>query len=491
MLLAALCAGCAGRMPEVVDVRDVSSASSRPAIAEVLDLGRVGIPNAGPLSRSAGDGHAVIGELVLVRGSNFGKQPTVTVDGVAAQVLAHTSGGGLVARIPWGIDTGDRELRVSNQHGSDRTSYPIQRLAVLAERGGLTIAALAGTQPLARVASSPVADARALAISTEGALALVAGGSPPKLRFVDLTASRPAVVRTARLPGERAVAIAVASHAPRAVVLTDSHVVFIDGSRPWSPALYTPHALPPEVCEGQPAAAALSPDGKHLAIGLPRGNRAAIFSVADPTALGAPTLVALLPEVPLELLVDLRFSSDGTDLWALSGNTQRSIAGGDQPTRISIINVAGGGATSPQVIAVPAVDAPGGLAIARGDPAPPGTAIRAEPGRNAVFVAGFPSDVVARGAAALGGAKGQLVRVQRERSPASLGGGPWVPLSLDVAGKTPSVFALVVRPRGGGGEKALLVQPAWEAGAPRWLALGPLEVSPAATPLVGLLRAQP
>src|SRR5687768_3044141 len=99
----AACGGPGAR--DVVDMGDVPGSSSRPAISGVIDLGDVGLlPPRGEIPQGDSDKVFIMGELVLIEGDDFGKLPAVRVGGAPVDVVARTGAGGIVARIPPGID---------------------------------------------------------------------------------------------------------------------------------------------------------------------------------------------------------------------------------------------------------------------------------------------------------------------------------------------------------------------------------------------------
>src|SRR5947207_1593806 len=104
LALALLAGGCAGSgFPDVDDARWLGSGGS-PSVKRVRDLGTRKPPESGRLPGES-DGVASPGEYLLVEGWGFGKQPTVTVGGRAAEVFAHTVGGGVIVKVPTGVET--------------------------------------------------------------------------------------------------------------------------------------------------------------------------------------------------------------------------------------------------------------------------------------------------------------------------------------------------------------------------------------------------
>src|SRR5262245_63736026 len=96
--------GCGGGLwPEIISSRDVGRAGGAPSVSRVRDLGNLeNLPDVGSISGIETDGVFVVGEHVLIEGSDFGKLPTVLIGGRPAGVLARTNGDGIITRIPDG-----------------------------------------------------------------------------------------------------------------------------------------------------------------------------------------------------------------------------------------------------------------------------------------------------------------------------------------------------------------------------------------------------
>ncbi len=487
-----LVGACATTTPRIVGVRDISRASSPPTIERVVDLGLARTVDS-TLDLGRGDGHGVIGELLLLRGDDFGKQPTVTIGGQPATVVAHTSSGGVVVRVPWGIDPGVVSIEVENAHGTHQATYPIERLAVVGGSGRLLLASVSASGECRPGPSIEHRHAERLAVSTTGATALVAGGQPPHLTMFDLTASPPARRGTHRLPGTRVAAVVVASHAPVAAAITDTHVVYVDQRSPGNLALYAPLELPAEIQDAGVVGAAISPRGKRLALVLGKGNQVALLDAGRLTKLSEPRMIEVLPGVPLELLVDVRFAADGGALWVVSGNNSASIAGGNQPTRLSLVRDLDGEPAVSDPIELEGVQVPAAVAMARGEPSPPGTTIRATSARSALFVGGYPRALLKP----QGDAKlpreldGRTARVELGKGATVLGRGSWLVGSVDVAGKTQVMVGLAAGWSAGQPARLLVSHRAWGKIQPRVLRLadGPKLLS---MPLrLGQVRLQP
>src|SRR5262249_30826295 len=99
--------GCAGAgFPEIIDPQEIGSSLGRPSIDRVRDAGNLRLPVGGSW-KAESDGAAVPGELILIEGDNFGRLPTVSIGGRATSVLARTAGGGIIARVPAGVPSGN------------------------------------------------------------------------------------------------------------------------------------------------------------------------------------------------------------------------------------------------------------------------------------------------------------------------------------------------------------------------------------------------
>ena len=495
--------GCkSGGALETIDVRHVPAASGEPSIARVVDIGSGSVPQ-GPLDRAGSEGHAVIGEMVVIRGRGFGKQPRITIAGRAAEVLAHVRGGGVVVRVPWGIDPGDVEIEVSHPGGRTATTFPVVRMGlVLTDEGLIPFSVKADGAASLIGQKMPLTGGEKLSFSHDGSVAYVGGvvGGKVKLWIVDLTGPAPRVVSDQSLPGSRLVGVETAAQSVMGVVVTDSHLVYFDGSQMLNPAFYAPHALPRELVDKQVLAAAIGGQGRRVALLLNDLNQVALIDASKPTTLAPAVLADVLPDARLQVVTDLRFSADGRSIWVVSSDTARSISGGYQPARMTMLRI-GSSATSLPVHKTWELGdkfATGMLALARGEPIPPGTAIRDEPSSSAVYTVVHASDLLKQGFQQLlkhsGAAQGKVIRSSlSQQSPETVVQGPYLLTSVDVVGQTEILLALGCRAKGASLSRVLLHGKAWRGDPPQALDLGPappkvLEQSP---PWIGMVRAQP
>ena len=470
---AALVAGCApSKIPHIMDVRDISSAGGSPVIESITDMGNIVLPDRGPVAVPAAQGRGVIGELLLVRGSNFGKQPRLTIGGRGTAVLAHVKGGGVVVRIPWGIDPGAVEVEVEHGRGHASKKFTILRLGLLAAGDGLQVFSVDATGKIKPGKKLPLAGATHVTYSFDGAAAYVAGGeSKLWLKTVDMTGAAPKVIAEDTFPGKRVVDLVSAKQAPFGAVVSDTHIVVYDTSKSYDAALYAPQKIAWRLVKKQVLAAAMGGRGQTLALLLADLNEVAVFDISKPTVLGQIAMIKLLPEQRLPTVKDLSYSPDGYSLWVSSGDTARSVGGARVPAHVTQLEVRPVTKTSPSIKLKVHKEwdmgtgyGPMELAVARGEPIPPGTAIRPEPSKSVVYVSAIPTDVVAEKAGRFfqtKGSQGRVVRTSIEKNPQSVVAGDWLLSSQDVVGKTQVMVAVGCAKKGGKLKRVLVGVAAW------------------------------
>ena len=506
MSAAVLLTACTpGKIPHVMDVRDISRAGGAPVIESIADLGNIVIPDRGPMAVvGPGQGNAVIGELLLVRGDNFGKQPRLTIGGRGTVVLAHVEGGGVVVRVPWGIDPGAVEVEVEHGRGRDSKKFPIRRLGLVATGDALQAFEVDSSGGVKLGQKLPMAGATRVTYSFDGAAAYVAGGVGKLwLKTVDMTGAVPRITSEDTFPGERVVDLVSAKQASLGAVISDTHMVVYDTSKSYDAALYSPHKIAWRLAKKGVLGAAMGGRGQTLALLLSDLNEVAVFDISDPTVLGQLTMAKLLPEQRLPVVQDLSYSPDGYSLWVASGDTARSVGGARVPARVTQLEV------RPVTKQEPTVKlsvhrgwemgqgiGPMELAVARGEPIPPGTAIRPEPSKSVVYISALPTDVVAEKAGRFFHAKGKgrVVRTSIEKEPQDVVLGQWLLTSQDVVGKTQVMVAVGCGKKEGKLRRVLVSVAAWVKDAPSrvtWLDEVDNKLLEKAPYWFGEVRAQP
>jgi len=488
-----------------MDVRDISRAGGAPAIESITDLGNVVVPDSGPMALvGPAQGSAVIGELLLVRGSNFGKQPRLTIGGRGTAVLAHVKGSGVVVRVPWGIDPGMVDVEVEHNRGRHVQKFTIKRLGLLATGDAVQVFEVDAGGGVKLGKKLPMPGAVRVTYSFDGAAAYVAGGRGKLwLKTVDMTGAAPRVTSEDTFPGKRLVDLVSAKQAPLGAVVSDTHIVVYDTSKSYDAALYSPHKIAHSLFKKGVLSAAMGGRGKTLALLLSDLNEVAVFDISEPTVLGQLSVVKLLEEQRLPVVQDLSYSPDGYSLWVAAGDTSRSVGGARIPAKVVQLEVRPVTKDKPSVTLSVHKNwdmgqgyGPVDLAVARGEPIPPGTAIRPEPSKSVVYVSALPSDFVAEKAGRFFHAKGKgrVVRTSIEKEPQSVVLGEWLLTSQDVVGKTQVMVAAGCGKKEGKLRRVLVSVQAWEKDAKHtvtWLDEVDKKLLEKAPYWFGVVRAQP
>jgi len=480
-------AGCfAGSLPEIIEDRDVPSALGAPRVRRVRDAGTGRLPGQGVWS-GVTDEVAVPGELLVIEGDSFGRLPTVTVGGRAAQVLARTDGGGVVVRVPHGVPSGEIEVAVSQPRGRDAGRIVVKRMAlvVLGERVHLVDiereALHVGRPAIA------VPGARRVRLHADGGVAyvLASRADGDAVVVIDLAArGGPAIVREVKL-AHRATELVSGERAPGLAALGDGQVTMFQCDEAQRPAPYEPQPLP--VGAKAIEAAAMSPDARTLAILVAAGNKLEVLDVERPREVKRLATLELLPEARLPLVRDLAFAADGETLWVVSGANTQSLPA-VEPTRLTAVRLVAtlpgpdpaGPAIPEASSSSPATErarpgaprllsvwrtqvvlgasAPLRLAVAHGQPTASGTTIRMPPERAAIFVSAvrdalFKLDLgqpdAAGQAKRLFGspAPGMIVRAALDGSGGPLFSTAELPSAIDLSPDSQLVVATAARPK--------------------------------------------
>lgn len=393
---AALAGGCAPAFTIVDDPFDIAETTGAPQISAVIDAGGGDVTLSGPLGMEPSDGLAVVGETLWVRGSSFGRQPTVQVGGRPAAVLGRTRDGGLVVRVPAGTPAGTQSVTVSNEVGKSEHPIKVRRYAAVLAPGSGQIGwtDLSADGPAA-AGATVVPNARWLALSSDGRAAYVADAAGAALEVVDLPApGAPKVIYQLELGagGGPVLALAAAARAPVLAVVRANDVVLVDTSSPLHPARFSPRAFPQAVRDARVVAADISPDGKLLAVATELGNQVVMLDLGPSGHTPVVSMLPIAPEVRESILSDLAFAPAGDTLWVLSGDTPRSKAVGPESTELRAIRVRSdaqsmANLTAARVVEAAGAAAPLGLGVGRALPLASGAAIRLPPERNTVFFA--------------------------------------------------------------------------------------------------------
>jgi hypothetical protein len=506
-----LVAGCAGSgFPDIVEPNEMYSSLGAPSIDRVRDAGNVRLPVVGSWA-GASDGVAVPGELVLIEGDNFGRLPTVSIGGRAASVLARTSGGGIVTRVPTGVPAGKVPVMVSQPKGRAQKELLVRRLSVVVHDGKVHVLEVQkdGVRPI--VAPLTVPGAQTVRLSNDGAAAYVLAGD--KLVAIDLTTLR--VSQTMAL-GHAAEQLTTASDAPLLAVIGGGKLTLFTTRLASRPAPYPAIELPKELRGAR--SPELSPDGKLLAGLQPDGNKLVTVEVQEnPPAMRLYNVVELLPGERLPLVRDLSWASDGETLWVVSGDNARSLPA-VQPTRLTAVRILPRDTKQPdsrsELVSVwrtqnvTGATAPLRIAVARGQPVASGTTIRLPPDKAAVFISSVAGNLFKLADATFGPAL--VDKLWRPSRPAMIvradingGGGPLFlsPILMSSVDLTPDaqwVVATAARLAPAPLDQAVVLDfgvvysPVWGSPTPTFVSLSTMAPGELKPPFVfGEVRIQP
>lgn len=423
--------GCGGAKPnQIVSPRNVPSASGAPVIARITDLGDLGpLPSTGTLPAPDSDGVFVVGELVLIEGKDFGKQPTVNIGGRPADALARTGSGSVIARIPPGVPTGRIDVEISHPGGRGAMAMEVRRYGFVVQPGAgkvhvITVDARGRAEPFKVL---DIAGARDVAISHDGQVALVAAdaaksGQGGRVAVIAIPASGgPRLIRELVLGTSSAAQVTSIECARRAgmavAVVTDrdeSRLVLFDLEDPRTPARHEPFALSDKGA-GTITAVAIWPDGSRLAAVLSPQNLLVPVDIRTPATPRPGALVELVPDARVPLVRDLGLSPTADELWVLAGDHAGSLATGVHPTQLVIVSTAGDPFQVVRKVDITGAGAPMALAIASRESTRTSTAIQSRERRAAIAVATVDRSVFAQsppdGASA---DLGQLMRTDLE-----------------------------------------------------------------------------
>ncbi|MCK5798683.1 MAG: hypothetical protein KAI47_15935, partial [Deltaproteobacteria bacterium] len=491
-LLTGGCATTTSTRPTIADLRDVARASSAPQITKVIDLSSLRLPKHGSFAIPSGDGKGAIGELLLIWGKNLGRQPAVAIGVEPTDILAHVKGGGVVVRVPWGIPAGSAAIKVTTRGGAATRPLPIRRVGVLTSDKGLRAFALGKDTAPVLGATIPMAGVVGLTTSPDGAAAyaVVSRGGKLGLETLDLRPPTPKIVDHTPLPGKKLAGIARARRSNRVVVITDTHVVYVDTQVATSPALYAPHPLPRTLKDRPLGGVALAPDGQTVALLAQDKNQLVLFNARQLTQLPTPQIVDVLPAARLPLVQSAAFSLDGNAIWVVAGDTAKSLDAGHQAAQIVAFPVAEGRiAGDPTRSILSEALAPVAATMARSAPTPAGTAIRTAIASSALYVTASPLGAISGKVTEPTG--GVLLRALRDKPVQPMLPGKHLLDAICVAGRPQVIVALGMRASAKGAERVLLTRPAWQADAKATVvSLGPVTATATAA-LRRLLVVQP
>lgn len=394
----AACGGPGAR--DLVGMDQVPGSSDAPKIARIVDLGDVGLlPPRGEVPQGDSDNVYVMGELVLVEGEDFGKLPALQMGGAPVDIVARTGAGGIVARIPPGIDAGPTEVTVTHPGGRDATTIETIRSAVVIDRAAGTVHVLAlGRGDTGRAAAAyPIPGASFAAFSPDAQVAYVvanpttASGSATMYVIALTSSGGPKLLPDHRLGLPQVTAFATSTGAPLGAVAGSGKLVLLDLGVPRTPTVGQPFPL-----VGDALALAIHPTGKRIVALSPHDNKMTPLDLSDRRSPRVELPVDLLPGEREPMAVDLEFAPGGEEVWAVCGDGPESLAGGTHPTRLVVVSWETNVPAVHRTADLAAAGAPLGISVGRRESIGSATAIRSTRRRAPIVVASVSPQLYSR-----------------------------------------------------------------------------------------------
>lgn len=410
-LIAVLSFGSACTKPnpwKIATPKNLEAPSDSPRITRVHDIGGVTVLQGRPITPRPSDNVAVVGEAVVIRGTNLGRQPTVMIGQKPVSVLARLEDGGILVRVPPGLEPGSLPVTVSHRRGAGRSTITVRRYALAASPWTDAVSILEVGAKKARLTKRTIAapNVEAMASHRFGAAAYLISGDgkgSATLHVVDLAAKTgPATTMTRKSGTGKIVGLAAASHADTAVSVVGGSLHIWDLESPLAPSAWDPVEIPSKLAAQSMTDIALSPDGKTAVFLLSKSNAFVLADIGDPARVrwsepivvnggeNTPVLVRALAF----LREDVSARGSVQALWILSGDNSESLQVGRHPVEAKRYEVTS--ATTGEVM--PEAKRAGGFKL---DPAPPviswahtfnpqqvqsGTSLRRDPARMVFFV---------------------------------------------------------------------------------------------------------
>lgn len=321
--------------------RDLAAPDGKPSISKVEDIGTVSILKGRPLKSAGSDGVAVPGELLVIRGKNLGRLPGVGFGKKAVDILARLEDGGVVIRVPKGVQPGPMVISVTTRQGTGTKKIDVRRYGLASVVGLESTSVLHVEAQGVKVTGDKLALGKVVGMATHqgGAVAYVASSSG-KLATIDFAAKGgPSVVGRQDIPKGGVQDLAVASHAHRMVTLGRETLTLWDTENPKAPTPWDAVTIPKELAAKRVLDVGLSPDGKTLALLLADLNGFVLADVTDVASVrwGKPQVIHTGEDRP-RLVMQLKFlhedvsqTASEQSLWVLSGDNASSLQVGREP----------------------------------------------------------------------------------------------------------------------------------------------------------------
>ena len=158
-------------------------------------------------------------------GSTVTASPLVKIAGRVAEVAAHTANGGVIVKVPGGIEPGTAPVEVSVGESRAKAEFPLRRLGAVLRNAEVRGFELSSTGEVKSIgAPIPLPGAKSMRISSDGGCAYVVTGA--KLWVIDLAAAGGPKVATSRdVAVDNIIGVVAAERAPLVFVgVTDDEI---------------------------------------------------------------------------------------------------------------------------------------------------------------------------------------------------------------------------------------------------------------------------
>ncbi|MBU1241139.1 hypothetical protein KKF84_03170, partial [Myxococcota bacterium] len=344
VLFALATLGCAKPQPmKITKTLDLPESDKAPVISTILDYGNYELPTDGSLEQITGDGKFVPGELLIIRGKNFGRLPTVTIAEKATPILARLGDGAIVTRMPHGIEAGTQNVAVSTEKGLHQKPVKVVRYA-LAQAPGSKDVVLFDAWNFTKIKSYSVGNVLGIAFSESSSYAYLVTGEKSGfvLLTMDLTAApAPRFVDKKPFKGSTLLGFGYSASRKVFVAATNLGIKGFSVDSPGSPIPSPVQAWSKDIAAKDIIEAALSPDGKNVAIILTTDNTLALFDIQVLHNIKKGPRLKLMPDAKVPLLKSLKFHNEkvGSSLYVLTGDTPASLKVGYHDNKVIVLEV--------------------------------------------------------------------------------------------------------------------------------------------------------
>ncbi|MGM0596040.1 MAG: hypothetical protein ACQES9_03295 [Myxococcota bacterium] len=307
----------------------LDTASGKPVLSKIIDYGSYKLPVSGKIKEFKGDNKAFIGEILVLRGENFGRQPTVMVAEKPTPVLLRLADGGIVIRVPGQIPSGEQEIVVSTNDGITSKKINIVRVAA-AQAPGSSKTLLFDSLNWKTIKKFKFGKVLNVVFHTEKPFLYLTTAAKGKFQLItiDIAAQPgPKVVDKKKIKQKKLIRFGISQNSQVLFAVVDTGVVIYNLENPSYPRAHSFQKFANLKDKGKILDAAVSPDSKTLALLLSKNNLLKFFDVQVPDNIKEGQEINVLPEAKVSLLKKLYFTSSQTDqnLWVLTGDTDESL----------------------------------------------------------------------------------------------------------------------------------------------------------------------